>query len=166
MSEKRRQLTLFVTGEESFAIEKIRKQFNPRQYKLIQSHVTLCRDEELDNYEALLQNLQHLYFPAVVLGFGNAIRFSDGNGVLLPVTAGLSQFQSLRKAVLQNIVATVKKLQPHITLMHPRNSTCTDEMFEQIQKSALPQNIAFRTVSLIEQVAGNKWNTLAEFNLM
>ena len=47
----RRQLTLFVKKEDAETIEQIRQAFNPRQFELIKSHVTLCREDEIQNLE-------------------------------------------------------------------------------------------------------------------
>ena len=60
MSKKRLQLTLFIDEDKSEMIEKIRKEFNPLQFELIKSHVTLCREDELDPIEQVIQNLEKL----------------------------------------------------------------------------------------------------------
>jgi hypothetical protein len=57
-------------------------------------------------------------------------------------------------------VNTPRRLEAHITLMHPRNATCTDAIFEEIRAHALPAQITFNTVSLIEQVDGGPWRVL------
>ena len=38
---KRKQLTLFLDEDKAQSIESIRQRFNPKQYKLIKSHITL-----------------------------------------------------------------------------------------------------------------------------
>jgi hypothetical protein len=54
----------------------------------------------------------------------------------------------------------------HITLIHPRNSTCTDAIFEQIKELKFPTVLEFGKISLIEQRNGGKWNVLQEFNIV
>ncbi|NMR33228.1 hypothetical protein HIO71_03290 [Chryseobacterium aquaticum] len=49
MNKTRRQLTLFLDDHYSTEIETIRRKYNPVQYKSIKSHVTLCREDELEN---------------------------------------------------------------------------------------------------------------------
>jgi len=46
---KRKQITIFLDETEAIPIEAIRKRFNPRQYKLIKSHITLCREDEIED---------------------------------------------------------------------------------------------------------------------
>lgn len=165
MHKTRLQLTLFIDDGESESIEKIRKEFNPKQYELIKSHVTLCREDELEQIEKVILNLEKLNIGFITVDFGNVIRFSDGVGVLIPAVDDNQQFHQLRKAVLQGLIEQPRRHEPHITLMHPRNSTCTDSIFEQIEKMQLPQKIEFRKISLIEQELGIKWRVLKEFEL-
>ena len=47
MPEIRRQATLFLRHRES--VESIRRQFNPAQAELISAHVTLCREDEVED---------------------------------------------------------------------------------------------------------------------
>ena len=50
----RRQLTLFVEQKDAETIEKVRQEFNPKQFELIKSHVTLCREDEIQNLEQVI----------------------------------------------------------------------------------------------------------------
>ena len=57
MGQVRRQLTLFVPlGDE--IIEKIRAEFNPEQYRLISAHVTLCKDDQIEDFEKVIENVK------------------------------------------------------------------------------------------------------------
>jgi len=49
--------------------------------------------------------------------------------------------------------------------MHPRNSTCTDKIFEEIEQVNLPSQLIFKSISLIEQVDGGQWETLKTFKI-
>ena len=166
MNSTRTQLTLFVEDEYTASvIETVRKKFNPEQYALIGCHVTLCREDELEQMEKVLHNLEDLDQDSIVLEFGHPIRFSAGDGVLLPAMGDDQHFQRLRASILKGLIAHPRKQEPHITLMHPRNSTCTDEIFAQITKINFSDRITFRKISLIEQELGKKWRTLQEFDL-
>lgn len=156
----RRQLTLFVHPDNAHEIEKIRHQFNPRQQELIAAHVTLCREDEIENIEAVLNTLRKLEKSIITIRFGHPIRFEDGKGVLLPASGDNTQFHQLRLKVLPGPDMVVRRHEPHITLMHPRNSICTDEVFEAIRKITLPTTLTFHNVSLIQQVDGGQWETL------
>jgi len=165
MHTKRVQLTLFIDENESEAIEKIRKEFNPQQYALIKSHVTLCRDDELEQIEQVLLNLENLNADCITINFGNAVRFSNGKGVLLPAIGNNETFQKLRATVLHSVIEKPGIHEPHITLMHPGNSTCTDAIFQQIANCNLPSKMQFRNIALIEQEQGMQWNIVKQFEL-
>lgn len=165
MNSERTQLTLFVTTEESVEIEKIRKKYNPEQFSLIRSHVTLCREEELTDLSATLKTLEDISASEIIIKFGPAERFANGDGVLMPGLGDNTSFQKLRKLVLRENAVIIKH-EPHITLMHPRNSTCTDAIFSEIGKYTIPQKLKFDRISLIKQENGKAWEVLKEFDLV
>ena len=146
-------------------IESIRKKFNSRQQQLIDSHVTLCREDESENIDKVLDNLQNLDTSAITIRFGKAIKFDNNKGVLLPASADNDQFHQLREKVLITLNKPIRRHEPHITLMHPRNSTFTDEIFEEIQSAILPICLKFDTISLIEQNDGGQWQIIKTFTL-
>lgn len=159
----RRQLTLFVEQTDAKTIEKIRQEFNPIQSKLIKCHVTLCREDEIEKLEQVIANLLRLTKTEVTIEFGKVTRFDNGKGLFLPATTDNGEFQELRRQVLVGLTDNPRKQEPHITLMHPRNSTCTDSIFGQIKKISLPTKIKFKRISLIEQENGEQWKILQEF---
>ena len=165
MNKTRTQLTLFISENDAQIIEQIRQEFNPKQYDLIKSHVTLCREDELENMEQVLNNLTHLKHKPITIKFGKIIRFLEGKGVLIPALNDNKSLENLRKNILKGIIENPRIQEPHITLMHPRNATCTDEIFAEIQKYNLPIKIKFSKISLIEQEMGQKWRILKEFEL-
>jgi 2'-5' RNA ligase superfamily len=165
MNKTRTQLTLFINEKDAKIIEAIRQKFNLKQFELIQSHVTLCREDELENMAQILHNLSHLKHNPVTINFGNIILFSDKKGVLMPAVGSLESFENLRKFILKGITENPRIQEPHITLLHPRNATCTDEIFAEIQKYDLPNALEFSKISLIEQKIGGKWVVLKEFEL-
>ncbi len=161
----RRQLTLFVDESISDVIESVREKYNPEQFQLIKSHVTLCREDELINIEMVLNNLTKINCGPLAIAFEKVCRFKDGSGVWLPASNHNSSFQDLRIIALKNVVDNPKKHIPHITLMHPRNSICTDRIFEQIEKVNFPESITFKQISLIEQSDGKQWKILELIDL-
>ena len=161
----RRQLTLFVAEKDAAIIEQVRQTYNPIQFELIKSHVTLCRDEEMHDLEQVLLNLVNLFNPAIEIEFGKLARFDNGKGLFLPALPNNTVFETLRSKVLQGLAINPGKQEPHITLMHPRNSTCTNELFEQIAQLNFPSKLIFSRISLIEQHQGGIWKTLNNFEL-
>lgn len=165
MNQKRIQLTLFVNGSDAASIEAVRKKFNPQQYHIIKAHTTLCREDELVQLEKVIQNLDQLKFDPISITFGKPLRFSESKGVLLPAAGDIDNFQQLRRQVLKDGMEEPRLHQPHITLMHPRNSSCTDTLFQELKNYRFPSVIEFDTISLIEQEMGKQWNVLKEFRL-
>ena len=163
---ERIQLTLFIAEEDAELIEKIRKKFNPEQYALIRSHVTLCREDELIDVGKAVDNLKNIDYHLITISFGYLRRFSDNKGLLISALKENTQFDLLREKVLEGIIAKPRKHEPHITLMHPRNSTCTDAIFEEIMQYAFPQQLTFDKIALIKQENGEKWQTLQTFYLV
>lgn len=161
----RQQLTLFVDKKDAIEIESIRKKFNPAQHKLIDSHVTLCREDEIANIDKSLDILQKIHTPSLTIQFGQVIMFENNKGVLLPAFGDNEQFHQLRVKILTALNMPVRRHDPHITLVHPRNSNCTDEIFEEIKSVNLPTSLKFHTVSLIEQIDGGQWQIINRFNL-
>lgn len=163
LNERRIQLSLFVEGQASEAIERIRREYNPAQYALIKCHVTLCREDELVDIETVLHNIHQLPAWQLTLTFGRPIRFAEGKGVMIPALGSQEAFQQLRKDVLKGVLENPRLHQPHLTLIHPRNATCTDELFDFISGCAWPSQLEFRKLSLIEQNKGGPWQSLATF---
>ena len=150
---------------ESMAIETIRRKFNPIQFKLIKSHITLCREDEIEDLSRIQNNLENIDMHDFELQTKGLKRFSEERGVLISVTDEERKLLKLRELVLQNESSVPREYKAHITLMHPRNSTCDDEVFKEIQKIELPQKLSVETISLIEQEIGKEWKTLKEYKL-
>jgi hypothetical protein len=161
----RRQLSLFVPPNEAEQIEYVRQTYNPLQSELIKSHVTLCRENEIENLDQIIQNLSQLPPGEISIDFGTILRSENGKGVLLPAQGSNMAYHNLRKQILSGLISNPDRPEPHITLMHPRNSTCTDSIFNLLKEIAFPNRLTFRKISLIEQVNGGKWEILKEFNL-
>lgn len=164
-SNNRRQLTLFVDPSDAVTIEQTRQKFNPRQFEIIKAHVTLCREDEIENLEQVISNLFLLTQTQqnIFIEFGKVARFDNGKGLFLPATNDKKEFENLRSKALFRLYDNPRNQEPHITLMHPRNSTCTDDIFRQIEKQNFPTKLEFKRISLIEQENGGQWRTLKDF---
>jgi 2'-5' RNA ligase len=160
MQTTRRQLTLFPL-DNVIELEKIRQQYNPVQFALIAAHITLCREDELTALDKVMHNCRQLrWIHPLCVQLGRPERFEEGRGVLLPGGISNDDFQLLRKQVLSGIIDQPRFHQPHLTLLHPRNSRCTDAIFETISRQALPGELYFDEVCLIEQKNGAPWRLL------
>ena len=167
MSENNRtQLTLFVNSPESEIIDEARRLFNPIQHYLIKPHITLCREQEIYNIEKILKNLENIKFSAFSLQLGKPTRFKEANGIYLPVLGDVKQLNTLRNIVLNGVIEIPNQIMPHITIMHPRNSSCTDEIFNQLISRNFPKLVTFDRVSLITQHKDEKWHIVKDFPLL
>lgn len=163
---QRIQATLFIDEPFKESIEKIRRKYNPIQYDLIDCHITLLRDDELTDIEKVTNNLLELNEHTLEIDFGKLLRSDGGKGLLIEGKGSNNSFHSLRAKLLANTQTNnISILHPHITLIHPRNGNCTDEVFDELKKQKLPSRIAFKTISIIEQINGGKWNIVNQFNL-
>ena len=165
MKQIRRQLTLFLDDHYSTEIETIRRKYNPVQYKLIRSHITLCREDELENLAQIKLNLSLLDEDSISINFDRLIRSADQNGVMIGAKHDNHQYHHLRQVILKGCDLPITFPDPHITLMHPRNSICTDEIFNEIRKIKIPESILFKEISLIQQTDGSEWKILETFQM-
>lgn len=158
-------MTIFLDEIESETIESIRQRFNPVQYGLIKSHITLCREDEIEDWDPIQNNLENLRIEKFALETGELIRFYDGKGVYLSIKDEAQRFRNLREAVLQNGEQRPREHEAHVTLMHPRNSTCDEAKFKEILKVDIPKKLSITKISLIEQEIGKQWHILQEYSL-
>jgi hypothetical protein len=150
----RRQASLFLAGVP--AVESMRNRWNPEQARLIPAHLTLCREDEISDWDGLQVKMKSLCPFEIHFAFGAPVR--DGNFVYLPILDGLDSFRKLRRQLLSE---NARNLEPHVTIIHPRNGICTDCIFSEIQQSIQPFGTSIRDVRLIEQVDGGVWRTFA-----
>ena len=151
---RRRQASLYLPDQ--FQIEPFRFRYNPAQAQLIPSHVTLCREDEVSDWDAFRAKLETLSPFEITLGFGSPLR--DNDFFYLPITEGAEDFHDFRCNLLSK---DARKQMPHITIIHPRNGKCTDQIFSDISTTILPFQYTFREVMLIEQEGEGRWNTIA-----
>lgn len=164
MSTTRDQLSLFLGGPGAQALNACRALLDPVQARLIPAHVTVCREDELQELPAggLAALTARLHGSAPLdLQFGAPERFG-GHGVLLPCTAGQAGLDALRRRLLGR--DDVRAQPAHITLAHPRNPRAPGN------GDALPERLAVSSWALtdlrwIRQVDGGVWATVARFSL-
>ena len=158
-AHQRRQVTLFVPEPIRSQIESIRKQYNPAQFGLIAAHVTLCRDDEVSNWLGIQARARQLKSVDILLTFGAPRR--DKNLVYLPVIRNSDSFDELRQFILHD--THCRNQLPHITLVHPRNGTCTVAEFDAIRESIGEVTISFDRLTFIEKVGDLPWASLCSF---
>lgn len=150
----RRQASLYLADVPQ--LESMRANYNPAQFQLILAHVTLCREDEVEDWDILRERLESLCPFEITLGFDAPVRNDDF--VFLPVGEGLQSFHEFRKALLTH---EPRVQNPHVTIIHPRNGICTDQIFEEISQCIFPFQRTFRDVMLIEQIDGGIWHIIS-----
>jgi 2'-5' RNA ligase len=162
--KSRTQLSLFVPDPPRQLLEAVRRTLDPVQASLIDAHVTLCREDELENLcpAVLLERLAAAAAKPITLHFGAPERFNE-HGILLPCVAGESAFQALRNLLLGG--APVRRQVPHITLAHPRNPRAPGNQLLNAANLASGISITFKRVSCIRQEGTGRWQVLQEFQI-
>jgi 2'-5' RNA ligase len=162
MHEIRKQLSLYVPANAAKEIEDVRKIVDPIQSNLIPAHITLCRDDELNDLAAIKARLTHIPLKPITLRFGRPEVFS-GHGLLLNCVDGEDEFRLLREYLLAS--KNIKNLRPHITLAHPRNPKSDGDLLG--NTSRLPEmiEITFPSIYLIEQTRNEPWRVLEKYEL-
>ena len=158
----RRQVTLFLDQKDVIGIEAARAKWNPEQYQLIKAHITLIRDEKVKDFTEVVKRVERLQFPCFQVSFGDIERFYDGKGVFIPVLDPSGYLTQLRRKLSVNDF----DYDPHVTIMHPRNSRCTDETFTQLLKEPFPFQAGISSVSVIEQSNNSKWQITHQIELI
>jgi hypothetical protein len=157
----RRQLTLFVPEPERTGLDSLRQRIDPIQAELIPAHVTLCREDEIEQlpFAHLAERIRSWSGGAIRLGFGPPERFA-GHGALLPCTRGHSAFRSLRAWLLAP--AAPRAHAAHITLAHPRNPRSIGNTDEALEWRMGDIALSFSSVALIEQSGTAPWRILEQ----
>jgi len=140
------------------AIEAVRWEFNPAQARLIPAHVTLCREDEVPDWERLVERAWNLMPMELVLGFGRPVR-QDGM-VWMPVVRGVEDFDAIREQLLSEGEVAPRRHTPHLTLVHPRNGTCSDTEFEALSNRLTPFEARFDRIHWIQQRDGGVWSNV------
>lgn len=155
----RRQASMYLPDVAE--IEELRLRYNPLQARLIPAHVTLCREDEVDDWLVVQTRIKRLLPIQMTIGFGRAVR--HGDLVYLPAVSGIEQFDQLRIQLLAPGFKKVRSQSPHVTIIHPRNGRCTDDIYGEIVERLQPFSWTFREISLIEQTNGGPWAPIAQF---
>lgn len=154
MQNIRRQLTLFVPSKSASRLEAARQLLDPIQFKLIRVHVTLCREDEIEDMNDKQLQARASTAAAIRLEFGRPERFS-GHGVQLRCVAGQARFHELRCQLLGS--PSTRPQQAHITLAHPRNPQAPGNTLENMAAVEGCFSISFAMASIIRQMGDGPW---------
>lgn len=158
----RRQLTLFLSGEDALRIEPLRQQADPVQFALIAAHVTLCREDEIADLDLSALRERLASAAPLALKLGPARRFA-AHGILLPVIEGAAGFRRLRVQALG--ATSMREPEAHLTVAHPRNPRAPGNQDDILSALPAPLTLVFREVALIEQRDARPWVVLETVRL-
>ena len=136
---------------------------DPVQHHLIPAHVTLCRDEELDDLSSIEKRLKASPPCHIDLGFGRPKVF-HGHGIIMQCISGLESFQTLREILLGSV--EINNHQPHLTLAHPRNPKALGNALANTDSISAPFLASFSQIALIEQQGSAPWKIVREYALV
>lgn len=156
----RRQLSLFVAEPERTELDALRARADPVQHALIPAHVTLVRDEDVDNWARVHARLEALAPLRLVLELGPPCAL-EGGGAMLPVVGSTAGFDELRARLLAGQPGATRKQTPHLALLHPRNRARWGLSVAEVCAQRTPTRVVFERVVWIEQVAGEPWREIA-----
>jgi len=156
----RRQLSLFVAEPEGAELDALRARADPVQHALIPAHVTLVRDEDVDDWAVVRARLEALGPLRLELRLG-APRAMEGGGALLPVVGATAGFDEVRARLLVGQRGAARAQTPHVTLLHPRNRERWGLSLAQVCAHRAPSCVAFDHVVMIEQAGGEPWRVVA-----
>jgi hypothetical protein len=162
MREARTQLSMYVPLDAARDLESVRRVVDPVQSSLIPVHLTLCREDELDDLASIRARLRTAPFGPLTLRFGKPVS-SLGHGVFLVCIEGEDRFRALRKYVLAS--SRVREQKPHITLAHPRNPRYRGDALNVASTLPDASEITFPSVSLIEQDGNLPWRVVETYEL-
>ncbi len=160
----RLQFSLYVPPPLGVVLDGLRQKLDPIQHALIPAHATLLRDEEavLIDSDALDERLARQPLAPLTLTFGTAVRFDD-HGLMLPCTTGEHAYHQLRTELLG--AAPTRRLQPHLTLAHPRNPKAAGNNLAATAILPAELTVRFDGFQLISQSPGQPWQVLRSFPL-
>lgn len=160
-SDHRRQLTLFVTEPWRSRLDALRQVLDPLQASLIPAHVTLCREDEIEQLDkaSIAGRARSWPYGPLSVTFGRPQRFG-GHGALLPCEQGSDQFQRLRQWLLQDQGA--REHGAHLTLAHPRNPESAGNNNAALDTCPPVLQLQFASVAVIEQHGSSPWKVIGE----
>lgn len=137
---------------------------DPVQASLIAVHVTLCREDEIEQLDptTVFSRIASWAQGPLRLAFGGP-RVFNGHGVLLPCEHGSVEFQRLRQWLLQDKGA--REHAAHLTLAHPRNPKAAGNTATALAAFPHALELQFPAVALIEQHGSAPWLLLQEATL-
>jgi len=161
MSPFRRQLSLLLPEPERAVVDSVRQRIDPLQHAIIPAHVTLCREDEIGSWASIQSALSSLQGFDFTLSFAGPKSLPDGC-LLLPVSGPTKSYDNLRSKILGD---SCKSHDPHITILHPRNSAGRKDDLAELATVAFPTTVHFTEISVIEQVNGGVWNVVERYRV-
>ncbi len=160
----RKQICLFLPSQERETVDFVRSRIDPIQFKLIPAHITLCYDDEVDNWDILVNRLENTTQKKFSISFAKPKLFVEG-GYYLPYVGEANQYFELREYLLGNSEKRRINVKPHITILHPKNikDNSHKNVIEIFNKTL--EEVEFDTVSFIGKETNKPWEVINEYKL-
>ena len=159
--------TIFVAPEPAAPIEAVRQQWDPVMAGQVAAHVTLAYPQEapaVDLLEARLRAAARMHQPFRLALGGIACFERPEAGVYVEVHDLEGGLRALRDAVLAPPFHP-EKLEPHVTLIHPRTSSRGREFWDTRAGAPAMAGEFMVTELAITAFDGARWIAVARFPL-
>ncbi|MBW4671365.1 MAG: 2'-5' RNA ligase family protein [Cyanomargarita calcarea GSE-NOS-MK-12-04C] len=152
----RKQVSLYVPEPIRSEIDCIRAKTDPEQHSIIPAHITLCYDDEIEDWSQVIERIAEVAPLTIELCFGTPIQLDNG-GIFLPCISPANIYYSLREKILLGFKKVRLDVKPHITLLHPRHAVGRDRVWDEVKDYQVRDAIKFNCISVIEKTPNSSW---------
>ena len=158
----RRQLTLFLSMPTRGIIDQVRQRIDPVQFGRLPAHITLCYDDEIQDWDYVAGSLDAFASEEIRFNFtvdGARVFEAEGKGIYLRITEQGGFYDLARSRLLATSSSARRQVGPHLTLLHPRHARDRTDGWTLVDSIAFPERISVQQISLIE-LRESRWTVL------
>jgi hypothetical protein len=161
----RRQLTLFLSMPAKGIVDHVRQHLDPSQFARIPAHITLCYDDEIQDWAQVSACLGAIAPEEIRFDFtieGARSFEAEGKGIYLSTSERSGFFELARSRLLATSCSRRSHVKPHITLLHPRHAIDREHGWTLIDATVFPDCTAIHQISLVE-FRESRWSVVHTF---
>ena len=134
-------------------IDHVRQRMDPVQFAKIPAHVTLCYDDEIQDWNYVAGCFEALAPEGIRFNFtveGARSFAAEGKGIYLGIAEQSGFYTLARSRLLATSSSARKQVRPHITLLHPKHARDGADGWTLVDSMGFPERILIHQISLIE----------------
>jgi 2'-5' RNA ligase len=158
----RRQLTLFLSMPGKGIVDQVRQRADPVQFAKIPAHITLCYDDEIQDWDYVTACLEAFATEDIRFSFtvdGARVFEAEGKGIYLHITDQSGFYDLARSRLLATSSSVRRQVRPHLTLLHPRHARDSTDGWTLVDSIDFPERLSIQQISLIE-LRASKWTVV------